>query len=277
LFPIASILPALPSIKIIDVGAADDGAPPAYAKLARGLPCEIVGFEPTAAECERLNARAMPGHLYLPHAIGDGSARTFHECSAPACSSLFEPNNALADKFHNLADRLEVVGTRGLETRRLDDIAETAGADFLKIDVQGGELLVLQGATARLREVLAVHVEVEFVQLYKDQPLFADVDGFLRAQGFVFHTMIPFGRTFKPMVVNNDDLGWIRQILWADAVYVRDFMAFDELAPDALLKLAAILHENYQSFDLAAFALEAYDKRTGRGVQANYLRRLAAS
>jgi hypothetical protein len=111
--------------------------------------------------------------------------------------------------------------------------------------------------------------------LYKKQPLFADIDSLLRAQGFVFHTMIPFGRTFKPMVVNNDDCAWVRQILWADAVYVRDFMAFAELAPKSLLKLAAILHENYKSFDMAALALEAYDRQTGSGLQRTYLERLA--
>jgi hypothetical protein len=106
---------------------------------------------------------------------------------------LFEPNEALADKFQNLGELLRVVGTRTLETRRLDDFAETTGADFLKIDVQGGELLVLQGALERLRDVLVVHTEVEFLPLYKKQPLFADIDSFLRAQGFAFHTMIRSG------------------------------------------------------------------------------------
>ena len=89
--------------------------------------------------------------------------------------------------------------------------------------------------------------------------------------------MIPFGRTFKPMLINNNDSAWMRQILWADAVYVRDFMAFAELPPESLLKLAAILHENYESFDMAALALEGYDKLTGRSVQGNYLRRLSGS
>jgi FkbM family methyltransferase len=275
LFSIASIVPALPRINIVDVGAADAADPPAYARLTDALPCDVVGFEPGATECEKLNALNRPGHLYLSHAIGDGSQRTFYECSAPYCSSLFEPDEALADKFQNLGELLRVVGTRTLETRRLDDFAETTGADFLKIDVQGGELLVLQGAVQRLRDVLVVHTEVEFLPLYKKQPLFADIDSLLRAQGFVFHTMIPFGRTFKPMVVNNDASAWLRQILWADAVYVRDFMAFAELAPESLLKLAAILHENYESFDMAALALEAYDRQTGSGLQRAYLGRLS--
>jgi hypothetical protein len=127
----------------------------------------------------------------------------------------------------------------------------------------------------RLRSILAIHIEVEFLPLYKGQPLFADIDSFLRAQGFAFHTLVPSGRTFKPILVNNDPCGWVRQIVWADAVYVRDFMTFGELVPQSLLKLAAIFHEIYESIDVAALALGAYDKNTGSSLQANYLRRLA--
>ena len=50
------------------------------------------------------------------------------------------------------------------------------------------------------------------------------------------------------------------QSLWGEAVFVRDFRRFDQLPPPALLKLAAILHENYGSLDLAALALGAHDK-----------------
>jgi FkbM family methyltransferase len=275
LFSIASLFPSLPQVKIVDVGAADTPDPPAYAKLLGNFPCKVVGFEPLAEECEKLNRLNGSDHIFLPHAIGDGSVRTFYECSSPYCSSLFEPDIALADKFHNLADLLRVVGTRQIQTRKLDDFVETEGTDFLKVDVQGGELLVLQGAVERLKSVLAVHIEVEFLPLYKNQPLFADIDVFLRGLGFAFHTLIPSGRTFKPIMFNSNPSGWVRQIVWADAVYVPDFMRFAQLAPESLLKLAGILHESYQSIDMAALALEAYDKHTGASLQRAYLSSLA--
>ena len=277
MFRIASILPQAPRMKIIDVGASLSPDAPPYAKLLESFPCEIVGFEADTAECEKLNRLNNSRHIFLPYAIGDGSERTFYECTSPYCSSLFEPDVELADKFQNLSDLLRVVGSRPVQTKRLDDIAETAGADFLKVDVQGGELLVLEGAVERLRSVLAVHIEVEFLPLYKNQPLFADIDTFLRAQGFAFHTLIPSGRTFKPITVNNDASGWIRQIVWADAVYVPDFMTFPARAPETLLKLAAILHESYQSVDMAALALETYDKLMNSNLQQTYLRQLAGS
>ena len=270
MLPIARILPPL-RLKIIDVGAALSPSGTAYANLLRAVPCDVVGFEPVETECARLNRLALPRHLYLPYAIADGARRTFYECQVSECSSLFEPDFTLADTFQSLGDPLRVVASRVIDTKRLDDLPETAGADFLKMDVQGAELLVLEGAVARLADILAVHVEVEFLPLYKNQPLFADIDTFLRAHGFAFHTMNSFGRTFKPAIVNNDPSARLNQLIWADAVYVRDFMRFAELAPESLLKIAAIMHENYRSFDLAAHALGAYDRQTGSDLQRRYM------
>jgi hypothetical protein len=82
------------------------------------------------------------------------------------------------------------------------------------------------------------------------------------------------GRTFKPMVFKNDINAMLSQWLWGDAVYVRDFMQFEALPPAALLKLAAILHENYRSFDLAATALAAHDRVTSSRLQPRYLQEL---
>jgi hypothetical protein len=126
-----------------------------------------------------------------------------------------------------------------------------------------------------LKDVLVIETEVQFVPLYQGPPLFSDVDAFLRGQGFQLHRLLSWsGRTFKPLVYNNDVNAAMSQMLWGDIVYVRDFMAFDQLAPVALLKLACILHESYHSFDLAALALEAYDRQTGAQTNQSYIQRL---
>jgi hypothetical protein len=59
--------------------------------------------------------------------------------------------------------------------------------------------------------------------------------------------------------------------MWGEAVYVRDFMKLDELSPGALLKLAVILHENYESCDLAGVVLDAYDRKAGTGLGDHYV------
>jgi hypothetical protein len=73
-----------------------------------------------------------------------------------------------------------------LET--LDEWTGGAGVprvDVLKADTQGSELDVLAGAVETLRHVRALELEVEFNPIYDHQPLFGDIDRFLRDRGFV--------------------------------------------------------------------------------------------
>jgi hypothetical protein len=134
---------------------------------------------------------------------------------------------------------------------------------------------VLTGATRVLADAVLVHTEVEFVPMYKEQPLFAEVDQHLRRHGYLFHRFSSgSGRTFKPLVLNNDHNKATSQFLWADVVYVKDFMALDRLSPEKLLKLAVILHMQYGSIDLALESLKAYDAKTGAGLADRYLRGL---
>jgi FkbM family methyltransferase len=276
MFPISSMLPPLPRLKIVDVGAmtAGKGTEP-YAALVKAVPCDIIGFEPVAAEFEKLNSLNDADRRFLPYFIGDGSTRTFHECNFTMTSSLFEPNTPLVDKFQNLEELMRVTRTYPVQTKRLDDIPEIRGTDLLKVDVQGAELLVFDGAIETLKDALVIETEVCFAPLYKCQGLFSDIDIVLRSKGFAFHRLTNYaGRAFKPLIFNNDVSAPMSQWLWGDAVYVRDFMTFDQLSPSALLKLAVIMHENYGSFDLVASALEAHDRQTGSGLQPAYIQKL---
>jgi hypothetical protein len=65
------------------------------------------------------------------------------------------------------------------------DDAGISAIDVLKLDTQGSELGVLRGARRRLRTARALEVEVEFNPIYQGQPLFGDVDRFLRRRGFL--------------------------------------------------------------------------------------------
>lgn len=268
-----------PVIHITDVGAMwlDQGVEPHERLLARGA-ARLVGFEPVQAECDKLNAMHAGRRLYLPYAIGDGTERTFHVCNTVMTSSLYEPCSELLDKFQNLENLTQVVERHPVQTRRLDDIDEVTDTDYLKVDVQGAELDVFRGAQRLLRNVLVVHTEVEFVPMYREQPLFADVDRALRESGFLFHKFFGVaGRMFKPLINNNDVNAPGSQLLWADAVYIRNFMHLDGLSPAQLLKLAIILHEIYGSLDVCAFVLQAYDRQTRDGLLDAYYKRLLSA
>ena len=266
-----------PVINIVDVGAMSfSQETDAYSALLQKGPVRIVGFEPVQAECDKLNAmHSGSGRLYLPYVIGDGAKRTFHECNYPMTSSLYPPHTELLDKFQNLERLVRVVSSLSVETHRLDDITEITDVDYLKVDVQGAETDVFKGASGTLRNVVAVHTEVEFVPLYRNQPLFSDVDRVLRENGFLFHRFTTFSsRTFKPIVSNNNPNAPGSQLLWADAVYMKDFMQLDRLPAVKLLKLAIVLHEIYGSFDTCAFVLQHYSRKTNDGLLEKYIDKL---
>ncbi|WP_339911454.1 FkbM family methyltransferase [Symmachiella dynata] len=277
MFDITSILgDALSEISIVDIGAMDVGGDTSFQSLPdRGL-AHLVGFEPIEEECEKLNQQSADHLTYLPNFVGDGKVHPFYITQAAMSSSLYEPNLPLLGHFQHLEEYMRVVQTAQVQTRRLDEIAEVGDVDLLKVDVDGAELDVFRGASRVLKDTLVVQTEVHFVPLYKQAPLFADVDSHLREQGFLFHQFEGHaGRAFKPLMLSNQPYRGFGQWLWADAVYVKSFESFGELSVDKLLKLAVILHEVYRSYDMAALALQHYDALTGCNIQPIYLNRLA--
>jgi hypothetical protein len=211
----------------------------------------------------------------LPNAIGDGRRHTLRHCVAPGMTSLLEPNRAVLSLFHGFSEWGRVVRTEEIDTVRLDDVPETEGLDLLKIDIQGAELMVFQNAIERLTNALVIQTEVEFLEMYVGQPLFSDVDAFLREQGFVLHRFEPLvSRVLRPILLNNDPYAGLSQLLWADAIFVRDFTRLERLSVDQLLRSATIVHDCYRSYDLVMKLLHAHDSRTGKDYSGKYFRHL---
>src|SRR5262249_46093943 len=152
------------------------------------------------------------------------------------------------------------------------DVADTAGVDLLKLDIQGAELMVLRNAEARLGDALVIQTEAEFLPLYKDQPLYSDLDQFVRQRGFVLHRFFPqVSRVIRPLVVDDNIYAGMSQLVWADAIFVRDFTHLERLSDRQLLAMAAILHHCYRSLDLVLHLLSEHDRRTGSQLGSAYL------
>jgi FkbM family methyltransferase len=263
-------------IYILDVGAALTEQPP-YKSLVDAGRGKIFGFEPNRQACEQLNREYGNTHRFFPLFVGDGRPAIFHETNWAQTGSLYEPNSRLLEKFQNLAEVVTPIAVHPVDTTRLDDIAEISDIDFIKIDVQGSELAVFKNASRALSSALLIQTEVEFVELYKGQPMFADVDTFLRARGFQVHTLNGFaGRAFKPLVANGDVNSAFRQALWSDAIYVRDWMRLHDLSEAKLRNYAILAHDVLRSYDLAHLVLSALDSRTGGNRAEQYLGRLGA-
>jgi len=254
------------NIKIVDIGANPIDGPTPYASLLAGGGTQVVGFEPNLDALAKLNAQKGPHETYLPHAVGDGARHTLRHCRLPGMTSLLEPNREVLALFAGFLEWGEVVRRDELQTVRLDDVPETADLDLLKIDIQGAELMVFQNAIERLKNAVVIHTEVEFLPMYIGQPLFAEVDAFLRTQGFMLHKFAPLvTRDLSPILLGNDPYTGHSQVLWADAIFVRDLTRLDALADDQLLRMAVILYDCYRSHDLVLHLLREHDKRTGKG------------
>jgi hypothetical protein len=61
--------------------------------------------------------------------------------------------------------------------------------NLIKLDVQGFELAVLQGAVETLKSADWVLAEVSFRPFYEGQVLFSELAGFLGARGFEVHAL----------------------------------------------------------------------------------------
>ena len=269
---IERLRPEVGLVKVVDVGAHWNGAEElAYRTLVKREMAEVVGFEPNTEECAKLNALGMKNHAYLPLAIGDGTSQTFHVTRFGQASSLRRPDRRWSERFTDLDEGLEVVAEYSISTKRLDDVPEARSADFIKLDVQGAELTILEHAPEVLAGALVVHTEVEFLPLYEGQPLFSEVELHLRQAGFQFHRFDGLAcRAFRPLKFKSKDPTLRGQMLWADAVFVRNVLDLDALTTKQLLKLAVIVGSVYGSRDLSLLALQAAEEKGGPKVRDDY-------
>jgi hypothetical protein len=91
------------------------------------------------------------------------------------------------DDASSLLPHAKTVGTESVAVSRLDEILQADDIirpSFLKIDVQGYELLALQGCGRLLDVMDFVYVEVSFMNRYQGQALADDVVRLLFANGF---------------------------------------------------------------------------------------------
>lgn len=246
-------------VKIIDVGAFKlDGQEDLYSDLFQVYPSEVFGFEPQNDSIVTVSDGKCHKTIF-PWAIGDGEKTNFFKTKYPAASSTLEPNHELVGQFLSLPSMLEVESKGEIETKRLDDIHEITDCDLLKIDVQGGELKVLEGATKLLANVSIVMTEVEFAPIYKNQPLFSDIDSFMRGQGFFLLDLCNKSHSsFKSSLFG--DLK--SRLMWADAVYVKEQELIEKLRLEKLLKALLLAHVVLHNPSLCCLLLELYDQKS---------------
>ena len=181
---------------VIDAGARY-GMHPAW----RGFdgPMRYFAFEPDPNEAARLQALAKEeGYEVLDWGLAkqDGS-RSLNITSHRGCCSFLEvdPESEWFGRYRPGEGRVE--SQVQVKTCSIDGFAGSRGVDvdFLKVDTEGTELDVLEGAAEQLSSaVMGVRVNVNFLAAYKGQALFPAVHEYLTAQGFYLLNLDYFGR-----------------------------------------------------------------------------------
>jgi len=98
-------------------------------------------------------------------------------------SSLFKPG-----KTKEIHPWLKFKETITIETETLDNFCKNeniSSVDFIHMDVQGAELMVLEGAENMLKGIKSIWLEVERIALYKNQALKKDLELFLEENDFI--------------------------------------------------------------------------------------------
>lgn len=211
---------------LIDIGASG-GFKENWVRANRYL--QMIGFEPDDRSlADLMKSEEFPNIKYLNTALyKEKRSLDFYLTRKQQLSSMLEPNREFLDRFPE-AERFDVVGTKRISTDTLDSQLQEHkinDVDFIKLDTQGSELFILQGATEILRNsVFGLEIELEFVPMYDDQPLFAEVDNFVKDFGFQLFDLRPC--YWKRLVGKNCSRAK-GQIVFADAIYLKTIESLD--------------------------------------------------
>ncbi len=251
------------TLQIADVGAAVIIEEPPYQQLMDGGLAHLHAFDAEERNHHALRLKHGDKVTVYPDIIGDGRTQTLHIASIPesGMTSLLKPSQKHLEFFNGFENFGAIKKTTDVKTTRLDDISDLPSIDYLKIDIQGGELQALQNGLQKLATCIAVQMEISFVQLYENQPRFGEVDVWMQSQGFIPHSFADIKRwSIAPTVRNNDVRQPFNQLLEADIVYIRDPIKWSGMSHDAMKKLILIAHYCYSSVDLAIYLIKKLEE-----------------
>ncbi|MEO8724240.1 MAG: FkbM family methyltransferase [Sphingobium sp.] len=184
-----------------------------YAQMLRhdvGYCGHIFSFEPNPDVFSALSKTAAGDgkwHVFnMALSDFDGTV-PFHIMAAHQFSSIEQPA-AQMDAIFN--DRNRIERTVDMQCRRLDGmIDELLGPQglnrpFLKMDTQGHDRAVCEGATASLARVLGVQSELAVQPLYAGATEYRDMIAYLEAKGFVPNALFANNKGHFPRLVEMD-------------------------------------------------------------------------
>jgi FkbM family methyltransferase len=188
------------SLTILDIGACEGEDSIRLSKLFPNS--SVFTFEPLPSNLERIRKHfseyGIRNATICPYALSDKDGEAAFNISSGSpegskndetwdygnkSSSLLKPSDQLKEKY----PWLKFEETISITTKTIHSFCQEnnlALIDFVHMDVQGAELLALQGANSIIHNIKAIYLEVEAISLYKDQPLKHEIERFMAAKKF---------------------------------------------------------------------------------------------
>lgn len=130
--------------------------------------------------------------IMINKCIGKKDGKTkFYELKNPSASSCLKPSNKtknmVMDTNEIWGEHTEIKNITEIELHKLSTLIKNKKIpkiDFLSIDTQGTELDIIKGTEEYLDDIKGIICEVEFSELYENQPLFDKTFEYLHKKGF---------------------------------------------------------------------------------------------
>ena len=173
---------------------------------------EVHAFEPFPDSYKKIVDTICPKHENI---IANNLAVSDEVGTATFYSNKIETTNSLlptttthssTDYYRDNVAKIEV------STTTLDEYCKAAKVDhinILKMDIQGGELKALNGASKLLEEqkIDVIYSEISFSEMYEGSPMYHDLAAFLEKFGY---------KTYNLYGMNFNERG---ELQWGDAIF----------------------------------------------------------
>ena len=154
----------------------------------QGYTGKIISFEPVGHCFDLLKARAAQDGNWQAHnfALGNSNSTAEINLAEDSTKSSFLPMDPFLNKQIPQAG---FVGKQTIQIKTLDSIFDSLCQPgdniLLKMDVQGFEANVIEGAAQSLRKINTVQTEMSMRSVYTGQKLYYELSTLLYQQGYV--------------------------------------------------------------------------------------------
>lgn len=250
-------------IEILDVGAAAINETPIYENLINKKIGNLNAFEGDERQTEKLKLKYKDKIKLFKEFLFDGSYKNLYIASPESgMTSLFKPNQKVLNFFNGFDKFGKINEVKKVKTYKLNEIENLPLIDFAKLDIQGSELTVLKNGNLKIKNCLAIHLEISYVCLYENQPTFGEIDLYMRDNNFIPHRFGDIKRwSIKPTIFNNNFRIPGNQLLESDIIYIKNPFELELLDDNQIKKLILLSHYCFNSIDLSVFFIIELEKR----------------